>query len=239
MIQSPSLFTRFCHILRGTKPTLGILMSGGGSNADIILQKRHLYPHLNFASIISDKSSSNAILLAQKHGIESMIYEGQINTATKRSKYFKQLGSLLKSKNITALIYAGFMKIATEDFVNTFPGINSHPADLRVLLPDGSRKYVGMEAVQLAIDDDCDEFRCSCCIVDRTVDEGQLIACSNPVYRTELTQQPIQATLLHEHMKQAAEWLYYPVVIQKISCGEISEHSSLPYMFTREELIHD
>lgn len=96
-----------------------------------------------------------------------------------------------------------------------------------------------MEAVQLAIDDGCEEFRCSCCIVDTIVDEGQLIACSNPVYRTELTQHPIRAKSLHEHMKQSAEWLYYPAVIQKIASGTITEHSNLPYVFTREELTHD
>ena len=238
MNNSLFLFSRFCQILRSDQPNIGILMSGGGSNADVLLQKRHLYPNLNICSLITDQASSNALALAKKHGINCIVHEGLVNSQENRKNYFTSLTTILQRANISALLYAGFMKIATDEFVHTFPGINSHPADLRVLTISGTRKYVGMNAVQLAIDDDCPEFRCSCCLVEKTVDEGLLIACSNPILRSELPQSSLSSVLLHEEMKRSAEWLYYPAVIQKITAGNISENSTKPYIFTQKELAH-
>lgn len=229
-----NLLDRLCHNLSSPSCRVAIMMSGGGSNADRILSERNRYPNLEIVSLVTDQRDSNAKSLSDKHRVGLHVQNATKLSKTERTAYFIELGKYLKQARITTLLYAGFMKIVTTDFLQEFPGINSHPADLSVKDSTGKRKYVGMDVIQMALDDNAQTIRCSCCIVDNPVDSGQLISMSNPITIQE--SERANPLSLHNRLKQEAEWLYYPRTIEKLSKKELTINN-VPYIFTEKDYV--
>lgn len=223
-----NLYKKFCDKVSSPSVNAAVMMSGGGSNARNILANKELYPNINFVAMVTDQNKSNARSIAKEYGIEYICLEGKVKQKHEREKYFNSLAKLLEERAVDILLYAGFMKIVTDSFLQQFPGINSHPADLRVVDASGRIKYVGMDAVKLSLEDGQKELRCSCCLVENPVDSGRLIAVSQPV---EVMDQAIDPENMHLELKKA-EWYYYPRVIQKLTTGELNARSKV-YLFVK------
>jgi phosphoribosylglycinamide formyltransferase-1 len=232
--RSKVLFEKITYLYKTHTASVGLLMSGKGTNAENILEKRHLYPNLVFKAIITDQPQSNALFLSKKFGLEYICLERKIKGKEEREKYFEELISLLKKASINTIIYAGFMKIVTDKFLEEFPGINSHPADLTVLNEKGYPRYVGMDVVMETIQDNNTTSCCTTCIVDNPADHGMPIALSNDVLiKKEDKNCP---TDLHNRMKQEAEWKYYPLVIQMLYENKLNL-LNIPYKFTSKDYL--
>ncbi len=219
------LYKEFCNRISKKHVRAAILMSGGGSNARNILRNRNLYPNIEVSLIVTDKNDSNAFEIAKDYGVKYLCVEGSVKNVDLRTEYFKKLAKLLHDESIEIILYAGFMKIVTEDFLNEFPGINSHPADLRILDRSGNRKYVGMDAVEMTIKDNQKTICCSCFLIETNVDDGRLIAVSKSIkINKELNPSEIH-TLLKE-----SEWKYYPEVIKLLAKKKLDTKSKV-YIF--------
>jgi folate-dependent phosphoribosylglycinamide formyltransferase PurN/NTP pyrophosphatase (non-canonical NTP hydrolase) len=219
----PSLLNQIIDIY-GKNPRLAILMSGKGSNADVILSQAHRYSNLKFIAICSDNHKSNAYYLSQKYQLEYYANQASV-TPFDRQAYFQELAAYLEKMEIDTLIYAGFMKISPTFFVKRFPGINVHPADLTLVGNDLKPKYLGMQAIANAVQHE--RYLASTAhIVDTEVDCGTPILVSKHL---SLEGRLINnMSLLHEQMKISCEHLLFPRVLELLSKGLISA-DQVPY----------
>jgi folate-dependent phosphoribosylglycinamide formyltransferase PurN/NTP pyrophosphatase (non-canonical NTP hydrolase) len=207
-------------------PRIALLMSGKGSNAEVILNNAQCYPNLNFVTICTDQKSSNASQLSKLYGLEYFCLEGNISGSSDRELYFKQLATYLHSLKIDTLIYAGFMKISPPFFVNEFPGINVHPADLTIKNIQNKPQYVGMHAIKNAVQDGETYLASTAHVVDTDVDCGSPIMISKPLSLTGRLTTDIG--LLHEQLKVSCEHLLYPCVLELLSKGQLDVEKT-PY----------
>jgi len=225
------LIERLIERFKGS-PRIALLMSGKGSNAEVILRLRHRYPNLNFVAICTDRASSNALKLAKSFGLEYVCIEGKVRTQAEREGYFELLAKQLREYKIDATIYAGFMKISTASFVKEFPGFNVHPADLTLLGEDQKPKYVGMDVIGDAVRAGESYIASTAHIVDSEVDCGQPIMVSRPLKLTPQDRDqpeptgrglPLRDDLLelHEKLKVQCEHFLFPQVLELLSKGLI------------------
>jgi phosphoribosylglycinamide formyltransferase-1 len=220
-----NLITRIFNLYQQS-PRIALLMSGTGSNVEVILAQAHRYPNLNFITICTDKKTSNAEALSKQFGLDYFCLEGHIKTAQDREQYFQQLAYYLHSLNINTLIYAGFMKISPAFFLNEFPGINVHPADLTLKLENNKPRYVGMHAIQDAIEAGEPYLASTAHVVDAEADCGWPIMISKHLLLEEAPAQDISS--LHEELKIRCEHTLFPCVLELMSKNQLSVENT-PY----------
>jgi len=124
-----------------TKPKIAVLISGGGSNLQALIDA-----HLNaeIGLVISNQPNVKGLERAQSHGIPcSVISHKEFDS---RDSFDHALAARLIQFAPDLVILAGFMRILTPEFVTKFIGklVNIHPS----LLP----KYPGLHTHQRAID---------------------------------------------------------------------------------------
>ena len=212
-------------------PNVAILMSGMGSNAEAILSNRKRYNSINISTIVTDKTQSNAKALSEKYNLKYFLQEGGVKTEKAREEYFTKLGSYLTSNGIDTLLYAGFMKISTKDFVQKFPGINIHPADLTIKASDGKPKYIGMDVVNAAVNSGDSFIRSTAHVVESRVDCGQPIMLSRKLPIDNLIADDINN--IHEKLKISCEHDLFPKVIEMLTQGKVLL-KDLPYDFPED-----
>ncbi len=85
--------------------------------------------------------------------------------------------------SIDLVALAGYMLIVQKPLLDHFSGrmINSHPADLSILNPDGTPKYTGDDAVFDAIIAEEEVTRTSIHIARKKVDQGEILVLSRPL----------------------------------------------------------
>ena len=126
-----------------------------------------------------------------------------------RESYDKALQAEIESLNPDYIVLAGFMRILTPEFVNTFSGklVNIHPS----LLP----KYKGLNTHQQAIDNGDEEHGVSVHFVTPELDGGPVIIQSRvPVFEDDT------AVDLADRV-QEQERRIYPLVLSWFSAGRL------------------
>ncbi len=201
------------------KPKLAILMSGAGSNARVLLENRRRYLNLNFAAIVTDNPNSSAETLAAEFGLLWKCFPGAYKGKENRQKRFEEIAAYLEKLKIDALIYSGFMKISPVFFVEKFPGLNIHPADLTIKDNQGIPRYKGINAVQLAIENGEKTVASTVHIVDRNVDCGAPIAISAPLHLSHFP--GLSHEEIHEKLKIKFEHTLFPAALEMLSKGNI------------------
>ena len=124
---------------------LVILISGNGSNLQAILDAGSLGElDAKVVSVISNKADAYGLVRAKNAGVESIYFPRQENES--RREYDERLAIEVKSKQVTYIILAGWMRILTSAFLDHFPNrvINLHPA-----LPNA---FPGTHAIERAFE---------------------------------------------------------------------------------------
>jgi phosphoribosylglycinamide formyltransferase 1 len=196
-------------------PKLAILMSGEGSNARFLLKNRRRYPNLNFSAIATDNPGSNAESLAKEFNLAWKCFPEPFKGPENRQKRFEEIASYLESMQIDALIYSGFMKIAPSFFVEKFPGLNIHPADLTIKDNEGIPLYRGIDAVQMAVENGESTLASTIHIIENRVDCGAPIAVSNPLSISEYSHLSIEE--IHDKLKTECEHALFPDTLEILS----------------------
>ena len=114
-----------------------ILASGAGSLTQAILDATEL--DIQIVAVVSDNPAAEVLERAKKATINTSVIELKGD----RAAWDKQLFDQVNQYQPDLVVSAGFMKILSTEFVNTFPTINSHPA----LLPE----FPGAHAVRDAL----------------------------------------------------------------------------------------
>lgn len=151
-----------------TKLSLGVLVSGNGSNLQAIIDNCSSGDlAANVSVVISDNPKAYALTLAKKAGIPAHVFLRKEYLT--KTEFEEAIISALKKYDIQLVCLAGFMRILSPVFLNAFPKkiINIHPA----LLP----AFPGLHAQKQALEAGADKSGCTVHFVDEGTDTGPII----------------------------------------------------------------
>ncbi len=148
--------------------TLGVLISGRGSNLKAIIEAIAAGRlDARIAVVISNRADAPGLDHAHKAGIETLVLSHK-SFAT-REDYDRVLVDELNRRQVHLVCLAGFMRLLSPVFVDAFPGriLNIHPS----LLP----KYPGLHPQQQALDDGASVSGATVHIVNADLDAGPIV----------------------------------------------------------------
>jgi phosphoribosylglycinamide formyltransferase-1 len=188
---------------------LGVLVSGGGTNLQAIIDCIEA-DELNseICCVISNNSDAYALTRAKKHGIPVVIHEkGEF---TDRRSYDAATVGILRGYDVELVILAGFMRILSEVMIDAFPNaiMNIHPA----LLP----AFPGLHAQQQAMDYGVRYSGCTVHFVDCGTDTGPIIMQSVVPVEQDDSEETLSARI------QKAEHRTFPAAIRLYADGKIN-----------------
>jgi phosphoribosylglycinamide formyltransferase-1 len=189
---------------------LGVLISGSGSNLQSIIN------HIENGSlkavikiVISNTPDAFGIERAKKHGIRVKVLNHQ--DFKNRNAFDAELIRVLREAEVDLVVLAGFMRLLTPFFLQSFPQkvINIHPA----LLPSFPGVHVQKKALEYGV-----KFSgCTVHFVDEGVDTGPIIIQAVVPVQDDDTEETLAARILKE------EHRIYPQAIQFFSEGRIEK----------------
>ena len=137
---------------------IAVLLSGNGSNLKAIIDKG-----INVSFVASNNSKALGLKIAKNANIPSYSWKNILELE-------EEVLKLIIEYDIKLLVLAGYMRLLSQNFVNSLPSkfiVNVHPS----LLP----KYKGMNAIKQAIDDCADYTGVTIHYVDEGMDSGSII----------------------------------------------------------------
>ena len=186
-----------------------VLISGNGSNLQAIIDEiKGGRLNAKISGVISNRPNAYGLERAKEAGIEAVCLD-HTNFDTRES-YDEALKAQIDAFGADCVVLAGFMRILTPEFVDSFAGklLNIHPS----LLP----KYKGLNTHQRAIDNGDKEHGVSVHFVTPELDGGPVIIQSRvPVFDEDT------ASDLAERV-QEQERRIYPLVLSWFSAGRLS-----------------
>ncbi|NLZ52031.1 MAG: phosphoribosylglycinamide formyltransferase [Thermoanaerobacteraceae bacterium] len=152
---------------------LGVLVSGGGSNLQSIIDHCNSgYLSAEVVIVISSKESVYALERAKRHNISSTVVQPK-NFKTKEA-YEDELIKKLKFYNVDLVVLAGYVKVLSPHFVSTFQGkiMNIHPSLIPAFCGEG---FYGEKVHKAALDYGVKITGVTVHFVDEGADTGPII----------------------------------------------------------------
>ena len=185
---------------------IGVLISGRGSNLQAILDAtRDGRLNARIAIVISNRADACGLRRAQEAGIETLVRDHK--TYPSREAFEQVLVDDLRSRQVSLVWLAGFMRLLGATFVDAFPNaiINIHPA----LLP----AFPGLHAQRQALEHGARISGATVHFVDTNLDAGPIVMqAAVPVLDAD-TEDTLSARILEQ------EHRIYPEAIQRILDG--------------------
>jgi phosphoribosylglycinamide formyltransferase 1 len=147
---------------------LGILLSGRGSNFEVIAGNvaSGKIPNARIAVVISNKAEAGGIETARRLGLEALVIRSQ---GKQREEHDRDVVAALTQHRVDLVCLAGYMRLLSPWFVQQFPRriLNIHPS----LLP----AFPGLEAQEQAFAYGVKVTGCTVHFVDEELDHGPII----------------------------------------------------------------
>ena len=185
----------------GTKNiNTAVFISGTGSNLKSLIKFSNLKKSpISIKMIISNNPKSKGLAFGKIYKIRRKIFN-----FSKQVKTEKEILELLKRKKINLICLAGFMRILSKNFIQSFKGqiLNIHPS----LLP----KYKGLNTHERAIKNKDRYSGCTVHFVTAKLDSGKIIIQK----KVKINKKDTPRTLANKVL--AEEHKLYPEAILKI-----------------------
>lgn len=187
---------------------LGVLVSGGGSNLQSIIdaiEAKRLSASIKV--IISNNPDAFALERAKKHGITAVVIKNR--DFPTREAFDTELVRVLKAHGVELVILAGFMRIISSVLLDAFHMriMNIHPA----LLPS----FPGLDVQRKALEYGVKFTGCTVHFVDNGLDSGPIVIQAVVPVKDEDTAESLSKRILSE------EHRIYPQAIQLFSEGRL------------------
>jgi phosphoribosylglycinamide formyltransferase-1 len=187
----------------GVNRTLGVLISGRGSNLKAIIdaiEQQRL--DASIAIVIANRPDAPGLEHARQAGLETLVLSHKSFAA--REDYDRALVKALNDRRVTLVCLAGFMRLLGPVFIEAFPSriLNIHPS----LLP----KYPGLHPQQQALDDGAAVSGATVHFVNTELDAGPIVLQQAVPVLTGDTAETLAARIL------TAEHQLYPRAIQHV-----------------------
>ena len=187
----------------GNIKNIAIFGSGGGSNAQAIIDHFEGHHSIKVGLIVSNKVDSFILNRAQKHGLPNhVISKSEFKNSDKVLK-------ILAEHNIDLIVLAGFLLLIPGYLVKAYPNqiINIHPA----LLPKfGGKGMYGMNVHKAVAEAGADKSGPTIHYVNEKYDEGNIIAQFEVGIEEDDNAETISKKVL------ALEHKHYPQVIEDL-----------------------
>ena len=174
-------------------PTLGVLISGRGSNLQSIINAvRSGQLDATVAVVISNRADAAGLRRARDAGIETVCL--QPHDHADRDAYDRALVQTLCDRRVDVVCLAGFMRIVGPVLLEAFPNriLNIHPS----LLP----AFPGLNAQQQALDHGVRITGATVHLVTSMLDDGPIVAqAAVPVFDTDTVEALSDRILIEEH----------------------------------------
>ena len=184
------------------------LISGRGSNLKAILEGiKSGKIKANISLVISNKRDAKGLQIAKDYGVKTLFVNPK--DFKNREDYDRFLVKVIKKENPDLIVLAGYMKILTDYFIDSFPNkiINIHPS----LIP----AFKGLKAQKQALDFGAKYTGCTVHFVSKEVDSGAvIIQAVVPVLPDDTEETLSERILKMEHR-------IYPQTIKWFSEGRI------------------
>ena len=185
----------------GTKNiNTAVFISGAGSNLKSLIKFSNLKKSpISIKMIISNNPKSKGLAFGKIYKIRKKVFN-----FNKQAKTEKEILELLKKKKINLICLAGFMRILSKNFIQSFKGqiLNIHPS----LLP----KYKGLNTHERAITNKDRYSGCTVHFVTAKLDSGKIIIQK----KVKINKKDTPRTLANKVL--AEEHKLYPEAILKI-----------------------
>lgn len=180
---------------------LAVFASGGGSNADIILEKsKNDFNHfLNIKLLVCNKQNAGVINVAKKHGKPCFVWN---NKSIKENNGFLDF---LLNNNINGIILAGFLQKIPDYLLEAFPDkiVNIHPSLLPLF---GGKGMYGMHVHKAVFDAKKETSGITIHLVNAEYDKGKVLFQKSTPISDCTSAEEIAAKVLkleHQHYYEA------------------------------------
>ncbi|NNK77585.1 MAG: phosphoribosylglycinamide formyltransferase [Litoreibacter sp.] len=186
---------------------VAILISGGGSNMVRLIESMVGDHPARPVLVLSNDPAAPGLKRAQELGVPTAVVDHKLFKGD-RAAFDAKLLEHLNQAEPDVVCLAGFMRILTDEFVNTFSGrmINIHPS----LLP----KYRGLNTHARAIEAGDEEAGCTVHLVTPELDEGPVLGQGRVPIEPGDTPEDLAARVL------AVEHRLYPAVLRRFVEGD-------------------
>ena len=190
------------------KIPIGVLLSGGGTNLQAIIdaiEQDRLGADIR--TVVSNRETAYGITRASNHGIPTTVINHRGHAS--REAYDRVLVDHLKEHGVDLVVLAGFMRLLSPFFIQSFPDriMNIHPA----LSPS----FAGLHGQRQAFEYGVRFAGCTVHFVSEGCDEGPvIIQAVVPVLPDDTEETLAQRILVQEHR-------IYPRAIQLYSEGRL------------------
>jgi phosphoribosylglycinamide formyltransferase-1 len=194
---------------------LGILVSGGGTNLQSIMDKiqNGYLAGCEIVTVVSSKTGVYALERAQKHNIPSAVISKK--SFGSMEEYDSALIEHFKRCDVELVVLAGFLSMLGQAFVETYRNriINIHPA----LIPSFCGKgYYGIIPHQKALEYGVKVTGATVHFVDIEYDSGPIILQKSVEVKPDDTPESLQLRVMQE-----AEWELLPKAIRLYKEGRL------------------
>jgi phosphoribosylglycinamide formyltransferase 1 len=107
---------------------IAVLVSGGGTNLQAILDRVHGRDGIEVVAVVSSKPEAKALDRAKRAGVESAAFP--VGSYPSRAVRDIEMADWMKARKTELVVLAGYMELLTPSFLGAFPNrvINVHPA---------------------------------------------------------------------------------------------------------------
>ena len=181
------------EVEKGSRPLLGVLISGRGSNLQAIIEAiaaRRL--EATIATVISNRGDAQGLQRARDAGIDAIHLSPR--DYRDRDGYDRALADLLTRRGVSIVCLAGFMRLVGRPLLDDFPNriLNIHPS----LLP----AFPGLDAQRQALEHGVKVTGATVHIVNAELDGGPIVLQSAvPVLEHDTVDTLAARVLLEEH----------------------------------------
>ena len=199
---------------RETMLKVGVLVSGGGTNLQAILDAIDAgrVKNAKVSFVFSNNANAYALERAKNAGIEAMALSP--SSFTTREEFNQAMLRALKERNLDLIVLAGFLVKIPPEMVEAFRGkmINIHPSLIPSFCGVG---YYGLKVHEAALKRGVKVTGATVHYVDEGMDSGPIILQKAVEVKSGDTPKRLQQRVMEE-----AEWVILPQAIHQIANNE-------------------
>lgn len=194
---------------------IGVLVSGGGTNLQAIIDAIHngTITNTQIAVVISNNKNAYALERAKNHGLEAVCISPK--DYEDREQFHQALMQKIDSYSLDLIVLAGCMVVLPKDLTEKYAErvINIHPALIPAFCGTG---YYGLRVHEKVLERGVKLTGATVHFVDAGTDTGPII-----LQKAVEVQEDDTPEILQRRVMEQAEWKILPEAIQLIANGAV------------------
>ena len=173
---------------------IAVFASGGGTDFQSIIDANESEQFCKIEYLVASKPEIGAINRAEKHGINTLVYD---KTTETKDEFYIRIAKELKLAGVEYVVLAGWLLVVPASFIQAFEDavINIHPSLIPSFCGMG---YYGLRVHKAAIDYGVKLSGATVHFVEADVDGGAIIMQRAVAVEPDDTPETLQARILKE-----------------------------------------